>query len=630
MKTQSRLHTKKRFNKDSILKTFEPTCGYLSAITATNNQIGYLSSVLSSVEKFDSRLSNKDSILCTDSLISNRISSKFHVKSRESDLKDLTITNFKKYERDLTERMKYFSMFDSPEIFTTRRRLQKIFKNYFLNFNEDIDVGPGETYQSSNGHTSLLAKLCDIKHWTTTPNCLEDTCRLIYENKTLKQMARIHIGCVSSSDRTSLYDQYRSHPFIGYAVFSHLLQDRVLTVVTGSRGTTVPKNNATDRFINIEAMFPMILQRYVAHAIKRCLSSVNNSLSNIQGSGLLNSRVFCDRQEIHKHMISNPKYATIDFSNASDSVCVNVVEALFPQKVVHDLMTYRSKSVALDGEFELFKLSSMGNGFTFETMTALLLGACHVFTTDCSVYGDDVIIPNEYSTRFIKLCRSLGFRTNNKKTFINSRFRESCGAFYHDDCGYITSFDFGPISSYNDVITSINKLTIILNNNVMSESVFNALETTRNELLRFVPTSRLGPLPMNLDSQYENLGYYVFSEKALRKHRSCKSHRETYKRYVDKCSLIFDAYNWKSDDFLLVNVSEFKSRRVSVNETRHRTAINAVRIRSLRPTIEVVRGKGIWREPLAFVNIHTGRLYRINRLLLQQRDLRGRDADAGS
>lgn len=629
MSRQSHFLTKKRFDKQLALKTYVPSCGYLAAMNCANNQVGYLSSVLSSVTKFDSRLSKHDCITCTDSLISHRISSKFHVKSRESDLKDLTVMNFKNYEVDLASRMKYFSMFDSPDVFTTRRRLQVIFKNYFLNFNEDIDVGPGETYLSSDGHTSLLAKLCEKDHWTTTPNCLEDTCRLIYENKTLKQMARIHIGRISSSERASLYAQYRSHPFTGFAVFSHLLEDRVLTVLPGSRGTTVPKNNSTDRFINIEAMFPMILQRYVAHAIKRCLSSCGNSLSAYSGSGFFNSRVVSDRQVIHKHMISNPKYATIDFSNASDSVCVNVVEALFPKKVVSDLLRYRSETVLLDGEFELFKLSSMGNGFTFETMTALLLGACHVFTKDCSVYGDDVIIPNVYSSSFIKLCSSLGFRTNNKKTFINSRFRESCGAFYHDDCGYLTTFDLGPISSYNDVITTLNKIKIMMLHNTMSESVFNALLETHNELLKFAPTSRLGPIPHTLESQYENLGSYVYIESPLRKHRSNKAHRALYKRYIDKCSLIFEAYNWKSDDFLLVNVSEFKSRRVSINRVRHRTAINAVRIRSLRPTIEVVRGKGIWREPLAFVNIHTGRLYRINRLLLLQRDLKGRDVDTG-
>lgn len=603
--------TRKGF-RSQFKHSVTPQNGYKNALEEARKTMSDLSvAVREKSLPFDSRLSKASIDDCITSLISSRIYNKFHVKSR--DLPDLTsaaIMDFTKYDRGLKLRMSRFSMTCSPEVFTVRRRLLKMLKNYFLNFNEDIDVGPGETYITSHGHTSLISKLSDIDHWTTTPNCLYDTHRLIYENRGLKAAARKHIGVISRKETAFLWSLYGKHPDPGYAIFCHHLDKKVLKIVTGSRGTTVPKNNEKERFINIEALFPMILQRYVASAIKRCLTSEGYGLERnekVPGS--------VDRQVIHRRLIRFSRYATIDFSSASDSVSMEVVENLFPKRVVNDLTRYRSSCVGIPTDFTLNKLSSMGNGFTFETMTTLLLAACRVFTDDCSVFGDDVILPNAHAADFVKLARQLGFHTNNKKTFINSHFRESCGGFYCDGHGYLVSFDFNSIETYSDIIIAHNKLKTILDHQDLPKELSHLLNQARRSLLGLAPALRRGPVPKSLTDKVSNLSLYFFDEQYLRKHKQ-KPVINTYRlSAIEKLGAeFFTDYQWESSDFSIVAVSSFLSKRVSRERTRHRTVVELVRLKTLRPTNEVIRGKGSWREHLALVCNHTGRLFRLNTL----------------
>lgn len=589
---------------------------FVGAIDQANQILAYASTQLQKTNvPFDSRLGGMNATISVSATVSSRITKKFHLKEGGQTLHETAIINFKDYERQLADRMITYSISDSPHLFTVRRRLLALLKDFTIDFDQDVDVGPGESYISSSGYTQLIAKLDEIDHWTTTADCWDDTCNLIYYNRTFKRMAKVHMGFVSSTERRSLYAKYRNHPHPGFAVFSELLA-RILRTVPGSKGTSVPKNNETNRFINIEATFPMILQRYVAHALKKCLSQHGYGL----GDGHWHENQCNDRQEIHKLMIALNKYATVDFSNASDSVCLNVILSLFPAKVASWLTKFRSRSVLLDDqEFELFKLSSMGNGFTFEVMTCLLLACCLVFTTDCSVYGDDVIIPNEHAKEFVKLTRLIGFNTNNKKTFINSPFRESCGAFYRDGIGYITSFDFTFCETYNDVIISHNKIKLILDahSNHLQEDTLRILTDTFNLLSGLATASRCGPFPPRHATRIKNMGLYFFSDKALKKHKNNSSLRENWRMCVDKCKTIVDDYMIDPRDYLCVNISVFVPRRSQ--KKRHRIAIEATRLRSKLIVQETVRGKGRWTEPLAFVDLNTGEVVRVKRLLLQQK-----------
>lgn len=598
---------------------------YAEKISQANQVLGYCAwSLAKHNVPFGSNIQGLDHKTQISSLVADRISNKFSVKSQGTHLRDAAIMAFVKYEAELKDFSDVWSISDSPLLWTLRRRLHDILRGYTIDYSEDIDVGPGETYISSGGMTSLIAKLADRDHWTTTEHCLEDTVRLIYEHRALKRAAKLLMPVLSRKERVSLYAQYRTHPSPGYACFHHMLVKHVLTIVPGSRGATVPKNASTDRFINIEPLFPMILQRYVAAALKRCLKR--------HGNGLVDCDNYHDRQALHAEKISDTRYATIDFKNASDSVLVKVILSLFPQKVVGDLIRFRSTSVSLNGNpHELIKLSSMGNGFTFETMTCLLLGACKVFTDDCTVYGDDVIIPNEHAKEFIKLCALFGFRTNMKKTFINSEFRESCGAFYIDGIGYLRSFDIRYCESYNDVITAHNKIYLMLkkHENDLNEATVSILKDTLTLLQLDAARSRSCHCPTTEEMQIQNIGLYFFKDNARRKAISDPELNTRWKKWVDKLGGTIEALQWNVDpnglkdpkwvlqNYMIVNVSLFTSKRV--NKIRHRTVTDLVRLRAGRLVRETYRGKGKWCEPLALIELTTGRVFLLNKLLLAEK-----------
>jgi hypothetical protein len=86
---------------------------------------------------------------------------------------------------------------------------------------------------------------------------------------------------------------------------------------------------------------------------------------------------------------------------------------------------------------ELEKFSSMGNGCTFELESLLFLCICRSIIPEnlhgcISVYGDDIIIPQEYTEAVVERLNSLGFSVNADKSFWQGSFRESCGSFTFD------------------------------------------------------------------------------------------------------------------------------------------------------------------------------------------------------
>ena len=99
------------------------------------------------------------------------------------------------------------------------------------------------------------------------------------------------------------------------------------------------------------------------------------------------------------------------------------MQALFPYGVTELLIKTRSTYVDIDGELiEPYKLSSMGNGFTFEVMSAMLYSIAYALDSSARVFGDDVIISNACAPTFIAVTKIIGFQPNMKKTFINSPF----------------------------------------------------------------------------------------------------------------------------------------------------------------------------------------------------------------
>jgi hypothetical protein len=148
-------------------------------------------------------------------------------------------------------------------------------------------------------------------------------------------------------------------------------------------------------------------------------------------------------QDIHRQVACEASkdghLATIDLSNASDTVSYNLVKLLLPAKWFHLLDSLRSPFTLINGKWvKLEKFSSMGNGFTFELETLLFLAISLVAVRQKTipvrgsvlVYGDDIIVPSTSAKNVIEFLKFLGFTPNEKKTFSEGWFRESCGGDY--------------------------------------------------------------------------------------------------------------------------------------------------------------------------------------------------------
>jgi len=199
-------------------------------------------------------------------------------------------------------------------------------------------------------------------------------------------------------------------------------------VVRGNRFTTVPKDATKDRGIAIEPSLNVFFQLGVGSLLRSRLSKFGIDLDEGQST---HRRMACEASQ-------TGQLATIDLSSASDTVCTNLVKLLLPSHWYEVLNSLRSPTTDVDGRtHHLQKFSSMGNGFTFELETLLFTAICHqaivatgatpIVGVNFSVYGDDIIVPTESAAEVLAYLGFFGFKANQRKTFVDGPFRESCG-----------------------------------------------------------------------------------------------------------------------------------------------------------------------------------------------------------
>jgi hypothetical protein len=220
-----------------------------------------------------------------------------------------------------------------------------------------------------------------------------------------------------------------------------------LSFVHGNRFATVPKTALIDRPIAVEPSINVFFQLGYGREIRNRLREKKGPILN--GRRVEKAGWDLDRaQEIHRQVAEASsktlEYSTLDLSNASDTVCSNLVELLLPPRWFSVLDDLRSKRTFIDGKWvRLEKFSSMGNGFTFELETLIFLALATVACRkagevgepgyDVFVFGDDIIVPRGATRTVISLLQFCGFSLNASKTFTGlSPFRESCGADYFD------------------------------------------------------------------------------------------------------------------------------------------------------------------------------------------------------
>jgi len=206
---------------------------------------------------------------------------------------------------------------------------------------------------------------------------------------------------------------------------------RVPSYVQGNRFTTVPKDSTKDRGIAVEPSINLYFQLGYGRILRKRLSLAGINLAKGQD---IHRRVACEASISGRH-------CTLDLSNASDTICTNLVKLVLPADWFEVLNDLRSKKTLFGGSWHLLeKFSSMGNGFTFELETLIFLclalalddGSGHKLEPGVNVfvYGDDIIVPTECSKAVIAALSFFGLTVNDSKSFVDGPFRESCGGDY--------------------------------------------------------------------------------------------------------------------------------------------------------------------------------------------------------
>lgn len=249
-----------------------------------------------------------------------------------------------------------------------------------------------------------------------------------------------------------------------------------VSFVRGNRFATAPKTSVIDRAIAVEPSLNVFYQLGVGRLMRKALERSHGwDLDYAQDV----HRLIAERASVSR------EFATLDLSNASDTVSTSLVRLLLPRRwyemcnelrspytrVPKELLagylesvgrhfnadklpsTYDPKGSLNEDELRddqsatgrwirLEKFSSMGNGYTFELET-VLFAAMAIYTTringgagvlgyDTFVFGDDIIVRDEVVKDLTALLRFCGFGLNDSKSFWGwSPFRESCGADFY-------------------------------------------------------------------------------------------------------------------------------------------------------------------------------------------------------
>jgi len=205
-------------------------------------------------------------------------------------------------------------------------------------------------------------------------------------------------------------------------------------LVRGNRFATAPKDATTDRAIGSEPSINIFYQLGLGQQFREKLRLAGLDLKH--------------GQDIHRRIACvaslTGSFATLDLSNASDSICTTLVRLCMPLGWLERLNALRSPFSLIDGKWvRLEKFSSMGNGYTFELETLIfaaisktaleLAGFPSQLGSDVYVYGDDIIVPTDGVHEVISALKFFGFQLNLEKSFWEGPFRESCGGDYF--CG---------------------------------------------------------------------------------------------------------------------------------------------------------------------------------------------------
>lgn len=218
--------------------------------------------------------------------------------------------------------------------------------------------------------------------------------------------------------------------------------DSFLVSVHRSRLDFVPKDASTDRIITVEPDLNKFIQNGYGDVLRLRAKRAGIDLSD-------QSR----NRELARIGSLNNSIATVDLSNASGLLALNLIEHLWPPEWFELLMSIRSGYTTYgDFLFHMAAYAGMGNGTTFpvESITFYAIAMSVVehegIIGPVSAYGDDIIIPSRSYSLLDRVFGALGLEINAKKSFVDGPFRESCGSDWFSGYSVRPAFLRGNVS----------------------------------------------------------------------------------------------------------------------------------------------------------------------------------------
>lgn len=223
-----------------------------------------------------------------------------------------------------------------------------------------------------------------------------------------------------------------------------------------SRVTHVPKTLKAPRVIAMEPVWNQSVQQTILAELTSSLSKTKFLDLNL-GMGWTMQDFNRYLAEVGSRPLSSNDYsldgklATLDLSSASDLVSNQLVDEgllSFAPYLRELTQACRSNKANVRGEIiSLKKFASMGSSLTFPYESMVFYTAVHMayqrywgnlptspLTPERGyrVYGDDIIVPVKVVPHLLTVLTDLGLKVNDRKSFWNGLFRESCG---HDSYG---------------------------------------------------------------------------------------------------------------------------------------------------------------------------------------------------
>jgi hypothetical protein len=217
------------------------------------------------------------------------------------------------------------------------------------------------------------------------------------------------------------------------------------------RVVSVPKTLKKPRIIAIEPTCMQFMQQAISKELVRALEDPNQAVAY----GMIGFSDQLPNREMARVGSLEGTLATIDLSDASDRVSNQLVRWMLADHpwLAEGVQVTRSTRAEIPelglSLPKLRKFASMGSALCFpvEAMVFLAIAVTGILYAQgkpvslksvddlrgkVRVYGDDIIVPADTAVSVIDHLEAFGLKVNRGKTFMNGKFRESCGGDFYD------------------------------------------------------------------------------------------------------------------------------------------------------------------------------------------------------